>query len=217
MIRALLKKVAGNTRWYQFFAWLYGQYRADYKQQYEPCQFRFFGEGASIGDNVQISRPDRVIIKEYSIIGKGAIINSKGGLYVGRYTGVGFSCVIWTSEHHHRAAKTIPFDHGSDLKPVVIRDFVWIGSNVKITPGRQIGEGAIIGLGAVVVKDVPPLAIVMGNPGEIVGYRNREHFEKCKAEGAFQCPRVEDYVEKMFPMYKRRFKTEIEELGLSDY
>lgn len=216
MIRGFLKKIAGNTRFYKFCAWLYGKYCADCEQQYEPHQFRFLGVGASIGNGVQINKPERVIIKEYSNIGKGAIINSKGGLYVGRYTGIGFNCVIWTSEHHYRGAKSIPFDNGSDLKPVVIRDFVWIGSNVMITPGRHIGEGAIIGIGTVIDRDVPPLAIVMGNPGKVVGYRDKEHFDECKAAGAFQTIHVERYVEKMFPMYKRRFEAEIEELGLSD-
>ena len=99
---------------------------------------------------------------------------------------------------------------------MIIRDFVWIGSNVKIIPGREIGEGAIVGMGAVVVKDVPPLAIIMGNPAEIVAYRDKKHFMQCKANGAFQSARVGEYHEKMFPMCKRRFKPEIEELGLTD-
>jgi len=216
MLRFLLKKIAGKTEWYKFYSWLYGQYRNSRKREFKPQEFKFFGEGVVLGDNVLISKPERVILKEHSTIAQGAIINSKGGLCVGRYTGIGFNCVIWTSEHHYRDAKSIPFDNGSDLKPVVIRDFVWIGSNVKITPGREIGEGAIVGMGTVVSKDVPPLAIVMGNPGEIVGYRDKNHFEECKAAGRFQSPVVGVYYEKMYPLYRRRFKKEVNELGLSN-
>lgn len=49
---------------------------------------------------------------------------------------------------------------------------VWIGFNAIILPGvSKIGDGAVIGAGAVVTKDVPPYAIVVGNPGVIVRYR----------------------------------------------
>ena len=48
---------------------------------------------------------------------------------------------------------------------------VWIGSNVIIPGGIQIGTGAIVATGSVVVKDVPPYAIVGGNPAKIIRYR----------------------------------------------
>ena len=53
----------------------------------------------------------------------------------------------------------------------MINDNVWIGRNVIINGGISIGEGAIIGIGSVVTKDVPPLAIVGGNPARILGFR----------------------------------------------
>ncbi len=210
----IIKKLFGKTECYQFVSWLHGQYMASCRQRLKPADFKVYGEGVKVGHDVKINMPSRVILKDYSVIGHGTIINSKGGLHVGRFTGIGIHCVIWTSEHHYRGAKAIPFDNGSDLKPVVIRDFVWIGSNVKITPGTEIGEGAIIGMGAVVVKNVPPLAIMLGNPAEVVGYRDKKHFERCKAEQAFQSPVVENYDERLFPLYKRRFFQELEELGL---
>ncbi len=45
-----------------------------------------------------------------------------------------------------------------------------IGANATILPGLTIGEAAMVGAGAVVTKDVPPEAIVVGNPARIVGY-----------------------------------------------
>lgn len=45
-----------------------------------------------------------------------------------------------------------------------------IGANATILPGVQIGSGAMIGAGTVVTKNVPPNAIIVGNPGEITGY-----------------------------------------------
>jgi acetyltransferase-like isoleucine patch superfamily enzyme len=53
-------------------------------------------------------------------------------------------------------------------RPVIIGDDVWIGSHAIILPGVSIGNGACIGAGAVVRESVPPRAIVIGNPAQIV-------------------------------------------------
>ena len=53
-------------------------------------------------------------------------------------------------------------------KPIVIKDKAWIGFNSIILKGVTIGEGAIVGAGSVVTKDVPPYTIVAGNPARIV-------------------------------------------------
>ena len=56
-------------------------------------------------------------------------------------------------------------------RPVTIDDDVWIGDRVLILAGVHVGKGAIIGAGAVVTKDVPPYAIVGGNPAHIIRMR----------------------------------------------
>ena len=61
----------------------------------------------------------------------------------------------------------------------IIGDDVWIGTNVVILPGVHIGQGAIIGAGAVVTKDVPPYACVGGVPAKLLKYRfPKETIEK---------------------------------------
>lgn len=47
------------------------------------------------------------------------------------------------------------------------------------------GEGAIVAVGSVVVKDVPPYAIVGGNPAKIIKYRNIYQFKMLKSEGKY--------------------------------
>ncbi|MFH5778028.1 CatB-related O-acetyltransferase [Heyndrickxia oleronia] len=54
---------------------------------------------------------------------------------------------------------------------VTIGNDVWIGSNAIVLPGVTIGDGAIVGAGAVVTKDVPPYAIIGGVPAKIIRYR----------------------------------------------
>jgi len=59
-----------------------------------------------------------------------------------------------------------------DFRPKTIGNDVWIGANAVILPEvRSVGDGAVIGAGAVVNRDVPPYAVVLGNPGRVVKYR----------------------------------------------
>lgn len=59
-------------------------------------------------------------------------------------------------------------------KAIVIEDHVWIATNAIILPGVSLGRGAVVGAGAVVTKDVPPLGIVAGNPARLL--------EKCRVD-----------------------------------
>ena len=52
-----------------------------------------------------------------------------------------------------------------------INNDVWIGARAIIMPGVEIGQGSIIGSGAVVTKDVPPYSIVGGVPAKVIKYR----------------------------------------------
>jgi virginiamycin A acetyltransferase len=54
---------------------------------------------------------------------------------------------------------------------IIIENDVWVGQDVTIMSGVKISNGAVIGTAAVVAKDVPPYAIVVGNPGRVIRYR----------------------------------------------
>jgi serine acetyltransferase len=54
---------------------------------------------------------------------------------------------------------------------IIIGNDVWIGAKSTIMSGVKIGDGAVIGSGSVVAKDVPPYAIVVGNPAKVIKYR----------------------------------------------
>jgi acetyltransferase-like isoleucine patch superfamily enzyme len=65
-----------------------------------------------------------------------------------------------------------PMTKSLTCNEVVIEDDVWIGSHAIIMPGVRIGRGAVIGAGAIVTKDVKPLAIVVGVPAQQINKRN---------------------------------------------
>ena len=59
---------------------------------------------------------------------------------------------------------------------IEIEDYVWIASNALILPScRRIGRGAVIGAGAVVVRDVPPMCVMSGNPAKVLKQRKCVH------------------------------------------
>jgi acetyltransferase-like isoleucine patch superfamily enzyme len=92
---------------------------------------------------------------------------------------------IFFSNHNYNSALSIPYDAMNVEKPVIIKDFVWCGVNVTIVPGVTVEEGAVIGAGSVVTKDVPDYAIIGGNPAKILKYRDIELFKKLKEEKKF--------------------------------
>ncbi|MBU3088279.1 acyltransferase [Clostridium gasigenes] len=122
-------------------------------------------------------------------IGKGSnlkncCIESSGGCRIGSYVHCGNNLDIITSNHNYNG-ELIPYDHTHIKKSVIINDFVWIGNNVSILPGVNVGEGAIIGMGSVVTKDVPQYAIIGGNPAKVIKYRDKCKFEELKRNGKF--------------------------------
>lgn len=57
------------------------------------------------------------------------------------------------------------------MKKVIVGNDVWVGSHALILGGVTIGDGAVVGAGAVVTKDVPPYAIVGGVPARVIKFR----------------------------------------------
>lgn len=61
--------------------------------------------------------------------------------------------------------------HPASKGETKIGNDVWIGFRAMVLSGVNIGDGAVIGAGAVVAADVPPYAIVVGNPAKVIRYR----------------------------------------------
>lgn len=79
---------------------------------------------------------------------------------------------IRDTDHNHSNINVPMINQGITTSPVIVGDDVWIGYGATILKGVEIGNGAIIGAGSVVTKDVPSLSIVGGIPAKIIKMRS---------------------------------------------
>ena len=118
----------------------------------------FFGSGhtISIGSNSGIGINAR--IEQRTTIGADVMM--------------GEEVMIFTRNHQTASAHIPMAAQGfEDYQPVSIGDDVWIGARAIILSGVRVGRGSVIGAGAIVSKDVPEGAVVVGNPARVI--RNR--------------------------------------------
>lgn len=122
---------------------------------------------ACIGKNCNIGQ--NVVISPRAIIGNGVKIQNNVSVYTGVVCEddvfLGPSCVF-TNVINPRSA----ISRKEEFRPTIVRRGASIGANATIVCGHTIGEYAMIGAGAVVTKDVPPYALVVGNPSQQMGW-----------------------------------------------
>lgn len=109
--------------------------------------------------------------------------NSDEKLIIGNFVSIaGDVLFLLGGNHNYETVSTYPFkvrflgafSEAGTKGPIYVEDDVWIGQRSMILSGVRIGKGAVIAAGTVVEKDIPPYAIVAGNPARIVKYRFSE-------------------------------------------
>ena len=136
------------------------------------------GRGSKIWNNVQIR--ENAIIGEDCIVGKSVYIDHtvtignrvkiQNGVSV--YHGVTIEDDVFLGPHMTFTNDLYPraFDPEWHVVSTMVRRGASVGANVTIVCGSELGSYCMIGAGAVVTKDVPPHALVIGNPGRIAGF-----------------------------------------------
>ena len=115
--------------------------------------------------------PWRIRIGSHSIIGDHAFLDGRAGLYIGNNVSIAGEIRIYTMDHD----MDDPRFAGRDA-PVIIRDWVSIGTRVTILPGVTINQGAAIASGAVVTRDVPAWTVAGGVPAAVIRKREENHY-----------------------------------------
>ena len=106
-----------------------------------------------------------VILKSHANIGPNSLVSK--GTIIKEHVMMGPECLIYTTNHNFDKDK-VKFDGNTEVEPVIIGEYAWLGARVIILPGVKIGKGAIIGAGSVVTKDVPDYHVAAGNPAKVV-------------------------------------------------
>ena len=125
--------------------------------------------GTAVQLNCRFLNGRKIFLGERNVINFGCLFDGrKYSIRTGDDVSIGPEAAILTLGHDPQSLEFA--DRGGD---VVIGNHVWIGYRAIILPGIRIGDGAVIGAGSVVTKDVEPFVIVAGNPARPIGQRNQ--------------------------------------------
>ena len=128
----------------------------------------------SVGNNVNVERNVQFgpLLEIGDNSGIGIRCEIYGPVKIGRDVMMGPDVVCYTSGHRFDRTDITMIEQGSsEPEPISIGNDVWIGRRVMIMPGVNIGDGCVIGAGAVVTKDIPPYSVVGGVPAKIIKSR----------------------------------------------
>lgn len=126
----------------------------------------------AVGDDVEVRSPiyvdygDNIFLGDRVYINFGLTALDVADIRIGDGTLIGPQVQLLTPIH-----PLDPDERATGIesaRPITIGANVWIGGGAIILPGVTVGDDAVIGAGAVVTKDVPPAAVVVGNPARVV-------------------------------------------------
>jgi UDP-2-acetamido-3-amino-2,3-dideoxy-glucuronate N-acetyltransferase len=141
-------------------------------------------KNCTIGDHCRIGQ--NVVIGPNVAIGDGVKIQNNVSVYEGVTLENGVFCgpsMVFTNVINPRSE----IRRMEELRPTVVREGATLGANCTIVCGVRIGQYAFVGAGAVITRDVPDFALVVGNPGRLIGWMckcgNRIRFDHQEPTG----------------------------------
>jgi len=116
------------------------------------------------GSNIEVFKEAQLIINNGCSSNINATIICCKKIVLGNNVKLGRDVTIRDNNGDH----FISLQGYKDLRPVIIGEHVWLGSNCTIMPGVKIGKGAIVSAGALVINDVPARSLVSGSPAKVL-------------------------------------------------
>lgn len=184
-------RIDGETVWIRarelYAAWFFNNFVT-----FIPSHFLRQGYmrlcGAKIGKDSAINRGTNVWSLPYLVIGDRVsigfrcLLDARAGIAIGNDVIIASDTHIIAGGHDFNHPDFPPAPNPPD--PIVIDDYVWIGSRAMILPSL-LGRGAVVAAHSVVSKEVPPLSIVGGVPAKVIGQRNPDALQY---SGKFRVP-----------------------------
>jgi len=130
------------------------------------------GDGANIGPFSLIeSRGGHVSIGAGTNVSPYMVAYGHGGLNIGERCIIGPGVSFIPANHNFDDTDTPIIEQGETCKGIEIGNNVWIAARVVVLDGVRIGEGSVIGAGAVVNADIPPFSVAVGVPAKVIRSR----------------------------------------------
>jgi len=132
------------------------------------------GQGSCIGDDVWLNicirdEKIRMNIGKCVLIGRRSTIFTSGYLEIGDYTTLAPNVYVSDADHDYRDTNIPIMAKGVTMNRCVrIEENCWLGINSVVSGNLTIGRGSVVGANSVVLEDVPPFSVVVGNPARIV-------------------------------------------------
>lgn len=132
------------------------------------------------GDLILVGNGGEIKIGDYCYIGAHSKIWSAEKITIGDRVLISHNVNIHDNISHSLNAverhedfvcfveNTIPKTYNLRAQEIIIEDDAWIGFNATVMKGVTIGKGAIVGANTMITKDVPPYAVVVGNPAKVI-------------------------------------------------
>lgn len=163
-------------------------------------QFGYCAENAIFGYPMTIYNPKGLFLYEnVKLLQFSCIINSKHEkVIIKKYSVIAAHSTFVTN--NHISTVTIPQfllgqSHINDKsRDIIVNEDCWIGTGVIVLAGVNVGRGSVIGAGSIVTKDIPPYAVVAGNPAKIIAVK-------------FSIPQIIEHEKALYPE-KERFSLE---------
>jgi len=136
-------------------------------------------EDHNIGRNADILYDDLFEIGKNFILGDGSVLDAgeSNGVYIGNYVGIARNCFLRSANHKIdrtdvpwmlQGHETSKIEYMNSTYSIVIEDDVWIGANVTIIGGVEIGEGSVIASQSLVNKNIPSYSVYGGIPAKFI-------------------------------------------------
>ena len=146
-----------------FFGWCGNRIR----QIMLKCFGAKIGAGCLICRGVVVYAPWNLELGEMVCIGPYTELYNKAKILIGSGVVISQHSYLCTASHDISSREMSLITERIELQ-----DNIWIAAHASILPGVKIGDGAVVGACAVVAKDVPDWAVVVGNPARVVGKRD---------------------------------------------
>lgn len=119
-------------------------------------------KGTYIFWNCRVKYPERIVLGHSVIVGPHCVLGGMAGITMGDHVRLSEGACVETGGLDIRG--TLPYSHVA--KPIILGKGVWLGYRATVLGGVTVGDGSVVGAGAVVTRDVPPNSIAVGSPAK---------------------------------------------------